>query len=83
MKRRIEKIFLFLLLSIAGVLTFIIWKEEQDILVRKYEWEIRDKRLLYKKILYYDRARESIEPFPEFVPDKKGPLTLEDITLFS
>jgi hypothetical protein len=83
MKKKIEKIIMILLLSIAGILTFIIWKEEQDFWLRKYEWEIKDKRLLYKDILYYDRARESLEPFPELLPDRRGPLTLEDITLFS
>jgi hypothetical protein len=86
MKKRIEKIVMFLLLWCAGIFTLSIfqgWMEEQETWIEIYELDIRAKRALQKRNIYYDRARESLEPIPELLPDKKGPLTIEDITLFS
>ena len=86
MKKRIEGIVLFLLLSFVGFLAFASWEDwkiRQELRIKSLELDIKYMRLLQEENLYYDRARESIEPFPERLPDDRKPWSLYNISLYS
>ena len=86
MKRRIEGVVLFLLLSFVGIIIFSCWEEwklKNDNILRSIEMDIEHKILLFERKLYYERARKSLYPFPALPLDKRSPLTITDLYLFS
>ena len=86
MKRRIAEVVLFLLLSFVGIIIFSCWehlKLKNENIIRSIEMDIERKILLYERKLYYERARKSLHPYPALPLDKRGPLTITELYLFS